>query len=70
MPKLYRYLVIVWSVVCASGLAIFLFQVYGPRITNEPQYSVADVAASALILFIAWAVPVAILAIRGRRQEV
>ena len=69
MPKIYQYIIIVWSVACASGLGIFLFQVYGPRITNEPQYSAADVAVTALFWLIVWAAPVVFLAIRGRGRK-
>lgn len=69
MPKSFLYIIIVWSVACASGLGVFLFQVFGPSIAIEPAYSTAAVAVTVAFWVIAWALPVAILAIRGRRQK-
>lgn len=69
MPKLFLYIIIVWSIICASGLGIFLFQVFGPSIYAEPVYDAAEVAVTAVFWVIAWAIPVAILAMRGRRQK-
>lgn len=67
MQKPYLYIIIVWSIVCVSGLGVFLFQVFGPSIFIEPVYSTAAVAVTVVFWVIAWAMPVAILAIRGRR---
>ena len=69
MPKPFLYIIIVWSIVCASGLGVFLFQVFGPSIAIEPTYSTAAVAVTIAFWVIAWALPVAILKIRGRRQK-
>ena len=66
MPKIYLYLIIVWSLACASGLGIFLFQVFGPKITNEPAYSGAALAITVGFWVVAWAVPSAIITHRGR----
>lgn len=69
MPKVFLYTIIVWSIVCASGLGVFLFQAYGPPIFIGPAYSTAAVAVTAVFWVIAWAMPVGILAILGRRQK-
>ncbi|MHB9112243.1 MAG: hypothetical protein ACYC4D_06410 [Thermoleophilia bacterium] len=69
MPKPFLYIIIVWSVVCASGLGVFLFQVFGPAIAIEPTYSIAAVAVTVAFWVIVWALPVAIMVIRGRRQK-
>ena len=69
MPKPFLYIIIVWSVVCASGLGIFLFQVFGPSIVIEPTDSSATVAVTVGFWMIAWALPVTILMVRGRRQK-
>ncbi|MBI5869711.1 MAG: hypothetical protein HZB44_01955 [Actinobacteria bacterium] len=69
MPKPFLYIIIVWSIVCASGLGVFLFQVFGPSIVIEPTYSTAAVVVTVVFWVIAWALPVAILVIRGRRQK-
>jgi hypothetical protein len=47
---------------------VFLFQVFGPSIVIEP-ISAAAVAVTVAFWVIAWALPVAIIAIRGRRQK-
>jgi len=69
LPKPYLYIIIVWTIVCASGLGVFLFQVFGPSIFIEPAYSNAAVAATIVFWVIAWALPVAVLAMLGRRQK-
>ncbi len=69
MPNIYRYLIIVWSLACVSGLGIFLFQVFGPRITNEPAYSGFALAVTIGFWVVAWAGPTTILAVRGRREK-
>ncbi|MHB8792732.1 MAG: hypothetical protein ACYC6O_05285 [Thermoleophilia bacterium] len=69
MPKSFLYIIIVWSVVCASGLGVFLFQVYGPSIAIEPTYSTAAVAVTVAFWVIGWALPAAVLVIRGRKQK-
>lgn len=63
------YIIIVWSIVCASGLGVFLFQAFGPSIYVEPSYSTAEITVTGVFWVIAWAIPVTILAIRGRRQK-
>jgi len=70
MPRTYLYLILVWSLVCASGLGIFLFQNFGPRIDNEPGYTGAALAVTVVFWLVAWAVPVIFAAVRGRRQKV
>lgn len=69
MPKIYLYLILVWSVVCASGLGIFLFQNFGPRISDEPDYGGGALAVTIFFWLIVWAAPSIILAVRGRRQK-
>lgn len=69
MPKTYLYLIIVWTLVCVSGLGIFLFQTFGPRIPVEPDYTGAALAAAVFFWVIAWAIPVGVLFFRGRRQK-
>ncbi len=71
MRKPYLYLIVVWSIICASGLAIFLFQIFGPSIDIAGDSS--DTALSPLVavgfwIFL-WAVPVLIITLMSRRQE-
>jgi len=68
MAKIYQYLIGVWSVVCLSGLGIFLFQTFGPRVSPEPDYTGAALAVTVLFWVIAWAAPVSVLWVKGRRQ--
>ncbi len=67
MAKPYLWLIIVWSLVCASGLAIYLYQFFNP-IIPVPGQQVGDLAAPLAYWAIVWTVPVVILALQGRRR--
>ncbi|MHB9054114.1 MAG: hypothetical protein ACYC5F_09075 [Thermoleophilia bacterium] len=69
MPRTYLYLILVWSLVCLSGLGIFLFQTFGPRIDVEAGYTGLGLAVAIGFWVVAWAIPVSVLYIRGRRQK-
>ena len=71
MHKAYVYLIIVWSLVCASGLAVFLFQVYGPSadIAGDTGGPVMSSAIAVGFWVLLWAVPVVILTFVRRRRE-
>ncbi len=69
IPKNYFYLIIVWSIVCASGLGIFLFQALGPALPDEPAYTGTALAITVIFWIIVWALPSAILFFRGRREK-
>ncbi|MHB8858498.1 MAG: hypothetical protein ACYC6Z_03300 [Thermoleophilia bacterium] len=69
MPRTYLYLILVWSLVCASGLGIFLFQTFGPRIDVEADYTGLGLAVAVAFWVLAWALPVSVLFVRGRRQK-
>ena len=58
-------MIIVWSVVCLSGLAAFLFEMLGPGIGDSPVDS-RDIAVSLGFWVLAWLVPVLILLFWGR----
>jgi len=61
-------LVIAWSVVCASGLGVFLFEIFGPRFSigaDEQPYA-SPLLAIGFWIFL-WAVPIAAIAIISRQ---
>lgn len=68
MPKPFLYLIIVWSLVCVSGLGIFLFQLMGPSITPQTGYDSRGLALALVFFALLWAAPVAVVSIKGRRQ--
>jgi hypothetical protein len=67
MPKPHFWLIIIWSVVCASGLAVFLVQIYKPILPVSPDSSGVGVSV-AFWIFI-WFVPSLIIAAAGLRQR-
>jgi hypothetical protein len=67
MPKPYFWLIIVWTIVCASGLAVFLFQIYRPILPVSDASSGVGVAVGFWVL--AWLAPTLIIAIAGRRRR-
>jgi hypothetical protein len=70
MSKSHFYLVLVWSLICASGLGIFLFQTFGPRIDigGGDDGALNPAVAVGFWVFI-WAAPVLVLTIVSRRRE-
>lgn len=68
MPKPYRLLIVIWTLVCASGLAVFLFQVFYPVIPIAAEEKSVPFEALAY-WFIIWIVPVIILVAAGRRHK-
>ncbi len=67
MAKPFFWLIIVWSVICASGLAIYLLQAYRPVIPGDTG-DFFDISTAAGFWLFVWVVPTAILAIAGRRK--
>ncbi len=69
MPKLYLYLIIVWSVICASGLGVFLLEVFGPSLSVDGSDSAAinPAVGIAFWLFL-WVAPVTVITIVSRRH--
>ncbi|MHB0866349.1 MAG: hypothetical protein ACYC29_01765 [Thermoleophilia bacterium] len=69
MPKFFKNLILVWTVVCASGLGIFLFQIYGPALEPQTTYEGTGVAMSVGFFVFLWLVPVGIMTVAGRRRK-
>ena len=69
MPKSFLYLILVWTIVILSGLGIFLFQMFGPRIDVEPDLTGAALVSAIAFFIVAWAIPVGVLVAVGRRQK-
>jgi hypothetical protein len=68
-PKLFNYLIIVWLVICASGLGVFLFEMFGPGSdVNSPSNLQHPAITVGFWLFL-WLVPTIIMEIARRRQE-
>lgn len=68
-PKLLNYLIIVWSVVCLSGLAIFMFETYGPGSdVNSPAYLESPLVTIGFWLAV-WIMPTIILVLAARRHK-
>lgn len=67
MARPFFWLIVVWSIICASGLAVYLLQAYMPIIpeTAEGQPSMG---VSVAFWIIAWIVPTLMLAYSGRRK--
>ena len=59
-------LIIVWSVVCLSGLSAFLFEMLGPG-TSDSAVDSAAIAVTLVFWAVVWFVPVAVLFFIGRR---
>jgi len=68
MAKPFLWLILVWTVVCASGLAVFLLQSHTP-ILPLPADDYSGSSTAIVFWIIAWAVPSVILVIAGRRQK-
>lgn len=67
-PKLFKYLILVWAVVCLSGLGVFLFELYGPGSeVNSTEYLESPLTTLGFWL-VMWLVPTVILLIAARRQ--
>ncbi len=58
-------MIVVWSVVCAAGLAIFLFQILGPGFQDEGA-GPPDVAVTVGFWVLVWFAPVLWLFLKGR----
>lgn len=69
MPKFFKHLILVWTVVCVSGLSIFLFQVFGPGIETQTAYEGSSLVTSVVFFIFLWIVPVGVLVAAGRRQK-
>lgn len=69
IPRFFQYLILVWSVICVSGLGIFLFQIFGPQITPQTAYEGTGLLTAVGFFIFLWAVPVGTLAAIGRRQK-
>ena len=63
----FRYLIVIWSLVCASGLIVFLFQALGPSIYPQTGYDTGKIAMAAGFFLFLWLAPVAILLLAGSR---
>ena len=59
-------MIIVWSVVCLSGLVAFLFEMLGPG-TGDSSVDGAAIAVTLVFWAMVWFVPVAVLFFIGRR---
>lgn len=68
-PKLFRYLIIVWSVVCLSGLGIFLFEKYGPGSEVNMTAYLESPLLTVAFWFIVWMIPSAVMMLAARRQR-
>ncbi len=69
IPKFFQYLIIVWTVVCASGLGIFLFQIFGPQIEPQTAYDGTGVLTAVGFFIFLWVVPVGTMTFVGRRRK-
>jgi len=69
MKKPFLYLILVWSLISASGLAAFLFEIYGPA--SIPAASDESINPAVAVVFwgIMWLIPVVVLTIAGRRRK-
>lgn len=68
IPKSFQYLILVWTVVCISGLGIFLFEILGPQITPQTGYQGTGLLTTIGFFVFLWVAPVGTLAIIGRRR--
>ena len=69
MPKVFLYLIIVWTLICVSGLGVFLFEMYGPGSdVNSPNQLESPVFTAGFWVFL-WIVPVIVLIVLSRRQK-
>lgn len=68
MAKHIFWLIIIWSVICASGLAIYLFQVFKPIMPGTSVDSF-DIGSAIGFWILVWALPVGLLAYIGRRKR-
>ncbi|MBE0428558.1 MAG: hypothetical protein IBX61_01645 [Thermoleophilia bacterium] len=69
MSKSHQNLIIVWSVVCASGLGIFLFQIFTPAVPPQTGYDSGKLALAIGFFFLLWSVPAGLIWAAGRRQK-
>jgi hypothetical protein len=67
MAKSFLWLIIVWSVICASGLGIYLYQFFDPIIPS-PGRNTGDLALPVTFWVIAWLLPSLIMALAGRKR--
>lgn len=68
-PKLFSYLIIVWSVICVSGLGVFLFEMYGPGSDVNAPANLEHPAITVGFWVFVWIVPVVIMIVARRRQQ-
>lgn len=68
MPKIFQTLIIVWTLVCLSGLGIFLFQIFGPSIVPQTGYDNRSLTLAIIFFGFLWLIPVAIIVVAGRRH--
>lgn len=69
-PKLFTYLIVVWTIVCFSGLGIFLFELYGPGSDlNAPAAYPQSPLITAGFWLMMWLLPTIVMVIAARRQE-
>ncbi|RJQ45687.1 MAG: hypothetical protein C4534_04090 [Gaiellales bacterium] len=68
-PKLFYYLIAVWSVACASGLGIFLFEMYGPGSEVSATVNLENPLVTVGFWLVVWALPAAVLALAARRRK-
>ncbi|MHB0914720.1 MAG: hypothetical protein ACYC5A_05160 [Thermoleophilia bacterium] len=68
-PKLFTYLIIVWAVVCFSGLGVFLFELYGPGSDLNSPANQQNPMVTAVFWLIMWLAPTVVMVIAARRQD-
>lgn len=67
MAKPFFWLIIIWSIICASGLGIYLLQVYKPIIPGTSG-DFFDISSAIGFWIFVWIVPAGLLAFIGRRK--
>lgn len=67
MQRAYIYLIIVWTVVCVSGLGVFLFEQYGPGSEAGMTQTLDSPLVTAGFWLFVWSVPATVLLFIGRR---
>lgn len=67
-PKLIRYLILVWTIVCFSGMAVFLFEMYGPGSEVNSNAYLESPLTTIGFLMVMWLVPTVVLLIVALRQ--